>query len=564
MAEANKLPTRAAGKGRALFPDARSGEHPWILTEEDPGDGWTAIGLVAKDWTKTEGGIGMPGTPNATIRYRWDSKNIWMRTQFGLQAIPETLNLVIHHDEDVVVYLNNEEIYRGQGFLTDYKVVPLGEKAIQVLQTGKNVIAVHCMNRGGGQFIDLNLTTGSAAGEPLPVPEILKRGGGKLAEALKKASGRDLAKEHHDRRQEIERLRRQPAGTPILAVKEFNNSPADLHVHIRGSAHAKGDPVVPAFPVVLSADPQAPEATIPGEYVREASSGRRRALADWMTDPGNPLTSRVMVNRLWQHHFGRGICPTPSDFGRLGEQPTHPELLDHLARELMRRGWSLKEMHRYLMTSNTYRMSSKPDSSGQTADPANHLFWRFNMRRLTAEELRDSLLAVTGELNLEMGGPPVFHPLPQEVLATSSKPGSVWSKSPPEQANRRTIYVKVKRSLRVPMLADHDMADTDNTCAARFSTTVPTQALGMLNSAWVNERAARLGNRLRAEAPDNPDAQIRLGLSLALQRPPADPEIAHLNQLHQKLESDLGLNPTDSLNRLCLVILNLNEFIYLD
>ena len=174
--------------------------------------------------------------------------------------------------------------------------------------------------------------------------------------------------------------------------------------------------------------------------------GKRRALADWLTDRRNPRTARVMANRLWQYHFGRGIVPTPNDFGKLGEPATHPELLDWLAAELMEGGWRLKPMHRLIVLSSAYRMSSRATRE-LAADPANRWFWRFPMRRLTAEEVRDSILAVSGELNLKAGGPSIYPPIPREVLAGQSMPGQGWATSPPDEAARRSVYVHVKRSL---------------------------------------------------------------------------------------------------------------------
>src|SRR5262249_45920305 len=161
-----------------------------------------------------------------------------------------------------------------------------------------------------------------------------------------------------------------------------------------------------------------------------ASSGRRTVLADWLTSPANPLTARVMANRVWQYHFGRGLVRTPNDFGLQGARPTHPELLDWLATALVENGWRIKPLHRLLLTSSAYRMSSAGDPRGLAADPANDRFWRFDMRRLTAEEIRDAILAVSGNLNAKMYGPGTYPEIPQEVLAGQSMPGRGWGKSP--------------------------------------------------------------------------------------------------------------------------------------
>ena len=356
----------------------------------------------------------------------------------------------------------------------------------------------------------------------------------------------------------IEQLRKQaPKDEKALSVSE-SGRPPDTFLLRRGNPRVQGDKVEPGYPAVLGVpDPDLSKAA------KGRSSGRRTVLADWIASPKNPLTARVMANRLWQHHFGRGIVPTSSDFGRLGEAPTHPELLDALAAELVARGWRLKDMHRLLMTSAAYRASSKDVAAALAKDPANELFWRFPMRRLLAEELRDSILAVNGTLNLKAGGPSVYPPLPKEVLSTSSTPKSVWGTSTPEEAARRSVYIKVKRSLVVPLLAAHDVADTDSSCAVRFATTVPTQALTLLNSEFMNEQAALFARRLEREAPGDVDAQVRLALRAVTQRAPAAPEVARGRALVDALRGD-GLEPGKALAAFCLMALNLNEFVYLD
>src|SRR3954453_9679448 len=206
-----------------------------------------------------------------------------------------------------------------------------------------------------------------------------------------------------------------------------------------------------------------------------------------------------MVNRIWQYHFGRGIVRSPNNFGLQGDKPTHPELLDWLAAELLRQGWRLKPLHRLIMASNAYRMSSREDPEALKKDPVNDLFWRFDMRRLGAEEIRDSILAVTGTLNLKMYGPGVYPAIPAEVMAGQSQPGKGWGQSSPEEQARRSVYVHVKRSLLVPILESFDVAETDRPSPVRFATTQPTQALAMLNGAFLNQQAELLAARLRGE-----------------------------------------------------------------
>jgi hypothetical protein len=213
-------------------------------------------------------------------------------------------------------------------------------------------------------------------------------------------------------------------------------------------------------------------------------------------------------------------------------------------------------------------MTSAPNPEAFAKDPRNKLMWRFNMRRLTAEEVRDSLLAASGTLNLEMHGPGIFPKLPQEVILTASMNKSLiesgmWGESTPEQASRRSVYVQIKRSLMLPQLTDFDFAETDASCPVRFSTTQPTQALGMLNSEFVHEQASKLAARLRTEASD-PAAQVRRGFEIATQRPASDADVAAGLQFLDEMQAKAGDSPEKALDRFSLLLVNLNEFMYLD
>ncbi|MCA8975855.1 MAG: DUF1553 domain-containing protein, partial [Planctomycetes bacterium] len=268
-------------------------------------------------------------------------------------------------------------------------------------------------------------------------------------------------------------------------------------------------------------------------------------------------------NRVWMHHFGRGISRTPNDFGKLGEAPTHPELLDWLASEFVARGARLKDLHRLIVTSATYRQSSAPRDDALATDPVNDLFSRAPIRRLTAEGVRDSILAVGGRLNLEMGGPGIYPEMPRAVLETSSRPDAAWGRSSPEQAARRSIYVHVKRSLVMPLLQAFDLADADTSCPVRFVTTLPTQALTMLNSDFLNQQAAILRDRVVAER-DSLEQRLARGLELVTQRPARDEEVEALSRLHAELGTEHGCDADEALRLCCLTLLNLNEFVYVD
>ncbi|HKB42359.1 MAG TPA: DUF1549 domain-containing protein [Gemmataceae bacterium] len=363
-------------------------------------------------------------------------------------------------------------------------------------------------------------------------------------------------------RRELEALQRgTPTGRELaLSINHCLVNPPATHVLVRGSAHVPGARVEPAFPTVLGRP--APAIPAPGKDAR--SSGRRRVLADWIASPDNPLTARVLVNRLWQHHFGRGIVASSNDFGKFGVLPTHPELLDWLADEFVKGGWRLKWMHRLLLLSSAYRMSTQASAAGLKADPANALLWRFNMRRLTAEEVRDSMLTVSGRLNPKMGGPSIYPPLSREVLAGQSMPGQGWGRSSPAEAARRSVYVHIKRSLLVPILSQHDQADTDSSCPVRYTTTVPTQALGMLNGQFSNEQAEAFAERLRREAPGDLDRQVRRAVRLTTGRMPPPDEVRKDVAFVRALQEKARLDEATALRQYCLLLLNTNEFIYLD
>ena len=565
LEKAGVLGQGASSPVTTLVEDARKGGVEWSYTNEKPSDDWREVGFVNKSWFKGRSGFGRGKPPGSVEVTEWKTSEIWMRTTFGLETLPESLVLDIHHDEDVEVYLNGNLIHEAKGFLTAYETVELPKAAMNALQTGRNVIAVYCRQSGGGQYIDLALRTGVAATDSFA--NLLAGSGLKEhAPAIRKHGGKDLVADYKRINDQITNWRKAEAGAAINAVTESGPDPGPMPIHARGSAHAPGEPMVPGVPAVLTpegSDPK-PLAATAVERDGRASSGRRLELAKWMVDPSNPLTSRVMANRIWQHHFGRGIVATTSDFGKLGEKPTHPELLDWLAGQFIKSGWDMKAMHRLILMSRTYRLSSEPESANLEKDPRNLNFWRYDMRRLTAEELRDSILAVSGNLNLKTGGDWVYPPLPAEVLATASRPGAGWPVSQdPAEHFRRSLYVHVKRSLRYQMLADFDQADTDTGCAVRFTTTVPTQALSLLNSAFVNDQARILASRMR-EAGGDLRGQIASGLRVVLQRDAREDELAHLLTFHSELREKSGLSEEAALDRIALLALNLNEFIYLD
>jgi hypothetical protein len=227
--------------------------------------------------------------------------------------------------------------------------------------------------------------------------------------------------------------------------------------------------------------------------------------------------------------------------------------------------WSIKKLHRAILLSNAYRMSSAPDASALARDPENNAFWRFNPRRLSAEEVRDSILAVSGNLNPKMGGPSIHPTIPKEVLAGQSIPGNGWDlKCPPEERARRSVYVHIKRSLTVPILSAFDSADVDSSCPVRFSTTQPAQALSLLNSEFLQEQSALFAAHLKQKAGADPAAQVRLALKRATQREPTAAEVDRGLRFIARMKAQHAQKDDDALKLFCLLALNLNEFIWID
>ena len=318
---------------------------------------------------------------------------------------------------------------------------------------------------------------------------------------------------------------------------------------IRGDPFSPGSPMSPGFLTVATYGD--PPTALPRPDGR--TSGRRLALAEWIASRDNPLTARVMANRIWHHHFGRGIVRTLDNLGRMGDAPTHPELLDYLAVEFMDRGWSVKEMHRLLMTSEAYRMASAhEDADSRAADPENRLLWQYRPQRLEAEALRDAIMTVSGAIDLTVGGQPVFPHVPQELLL-AARNGYWDNQEDGPDVWRRSVYVFRRRSLSFPFFETFDLPDQNQTAAARNVSTVATQALTLMNNEFVLNQARLFAERLERAAPGDIDRQVDLAYRIALTRPPAAEEA--------RVARDLV--SSQSLVDLTHVMLNLNEFLYL-
>jgi hypothetical protein len=342
---------------------------------------------------------------------------------------------------------------------------------------------------------------------------------------------------------------RAPEHYPVANVLAHEEVVPDTHILYKGDFKKKGEKVEPGYLSALN----------PGPPIHEPKDvlfvpQRRKALALWLTAPNQPLLGRVMVNRIWQGHFGEGIVRTPNDFGRQGEAPTHPELLDWLAVEFADRGWSIKQMHRLMMLSSTYRSSSVTDDDTLKQDPENHYLTRMNRRRLDADSIRDTILAVAGTLNLKMGGVGVIPPLSREEILAARMP-NLWPANPdPAEHNRRSIYLQMKRSMTLPILQIFDAPDTSASCPRREKSTVAPQALALMNGESTAAQAEQFAARVLKQAGANPDAQVDTSWRLAFARTPSAAERqTALDYLHR-----------NSLQRLCLLIFNMSEFIYVD
>ncbi|MBL9166704.1 MAG: PSD1 domain-containing protein [Verrucomicrobiales bacterium] len=365
-------------------------------------------------------------------------------------------------------------------------------------------------------------------------------------------------------------------GSEVFGWTDASPTPPPLPLLVKGDPKRPSKPVAPA---TLSFLPQLSREITPAPAGSKTSQ-RRRQLAEWIADPKNPLTARVWVNRLWQFHFGQALVRSPDNFGFTGEKPTHAELLDWLADELVAGGWRAKRLHKLLVLSETYRQSSIHPAQERYAqeDFANHLWWRAERRRLDADALRDGLLSVSGTLDLrKMGGPSFAPVISPDALEGLSMKGQAWKASPAEEQGRRSIYMFSKRSLLSPMATVFDFPDTTLPCGQRDVTVVAPQALALLNNATVHEQSRALARRvMSASASQDARSRITKAWQLALGRVPAAAETAAaIAHLQRQRDHFLSQTPAPkqapaadpdllALSSLCHVLLNSNEFIYVD
>lgn len=360
--------------------------------------------------------------------------------------------------------------------------------------------------------------------------------------AAVKAEREKLRKQLHD----VEATVPDPLPAAYSYVNTGEPAPPSFVLRL-GDPHSKLQPVDPALPYVIRA----------AYAIPKASEGRRTAFANWLASPENPLTARVMVNRIWQFRMGDGLVRTPNDFGTMGDKPESHALLDWLAAEFMADGWSVKAIDRLIVTSNTYRQSSAPDEAKARVDPQNRLFWRMNRKRFDAEMIRDTTLSVSGTLSPEAGGRPVKIPIEPEVydlIFTEYERDGLWPVNPDRNVqNRRGIYLYNKRSVRLPLFTAFDQPDAITSCPVRPVSTHALQALSLFNSGFMQEVSQAFAARLEKSCGKNRGCQINSAWLLALSRRPRPEE----NQLAQKFFKSGGTLPD-----FCLALFNRNEFLY--
>ena len=368
----------------------------------------------------------------------------------------------------------------------------------------------------------------------------------------------------------------KPPDAPVAqAMIDNGKDSPKTHVLAVGVYDAYKEEVQPGFLSIL--DPSDATITPPAAV---NSSGRRSALANWMADPANPLTTRVMTNRIWHYHFGRGIVGSPSDFGVMGERPANKDLLEYLTATFVESGWSIKKMHRLIMLSNTYRQSAQFNPEAAKVDPEDKLVWRYNRHRLEGESIRDAMLEVSGRLNLKMGGRGVFPPLPEGV-----DPRGGWKRNEdPDETQRRSIYTFVRRNVRYPMFEVFDMPDTHESCPRRATTVTAPQALELLNNELVLDWSRSLAGRVLNDGGMTPESEVDRAYKFTFSRSPTEAErkeaLEFLNKqsaiLAERMASDDKTPLPDHLPQgaekvraaalvdLCHALLNSNEFVYMN
>jgi hypothetical protein len=363
-----------------------------------------------------------------------------------------------------------------------------------------------------------------------------------------KFTGEDRAR-IDELKKEIDALKKQAPEEPEMACAVEEGEIVNQKVFIRGDYHSEGEDAPKAFPLILAAQTKQPAIN--------GGSGRLQ-LAEWIVQPEHPLTARVMVNRIWAWHFGEGIVRTPDNFGKMGEQPTHPELLDFLARKFIESGWSIKSMHRLIMLSSVYQMSSHASDRAFAADTENRLFSRFNRRRLTVEEMRDGMLAIDGSLDLTMGGGL------QSGVGTDGENDNKRLSVNPEKLNRRTVYLPLRRANLPTLLNLFDFGDATTSSGKRQLTNVATQALFWMNSEFLTERSKRFAHLLLERKDASDEELVKTAYLRIVNREATEEEIKQAVDFISGFKGKYSKDRLDAWQSFCRVLMSSNDFNYVD
>lgn len=547
----------------------------WQLLPEVPSDPeWTFPSYVPAEYKLSRSPFSTPDA-GVTVLFRearqdedytpvlHEEVSVAMRHEFRLTELPEQLIFYAQGRllSELEIFFNGVSTYSGAAeFRGPYVIIPFSREQIRHLTTGKNVISIVVTPKDPkhGYWFDPGFYYNAVAS--LSVDDLVTLNPDLIGDVY--------GDSFQDRIVPLVATKKERFAKPgnrYFSVDEHLNAKSG-RIHLRGSVHGEGPEVPMVLPAVFTEGAKIEGPSLEAQkaqFKKTKTTGRRLILAQWLANEKNPLTARVMVNRLWQHCFGLGLVASANDFGLLGEAVSNQALLDWLAVEFMESGWDIKHMLRLMMTSSTYQMSVQAQAEALSIDSQNRLHWRHNPRRLTAEEIWDTLLLVQGKLNYDLGGEPVRPKMPEAVLAGSSRPDIAWPETVGESANKRAVYIAVKRSIQLPLLAAYDAPQRDATCPTRFATTVPTQALTMLNSERVNTAAKEFAADLADEYADL-DAQIIAAFERALGRAPSVKEKVALLELSDDLNKIHAVPQSNLLERICLILLNLNETIYLD
>jgi len=561
-------PKPNAWKYRDYVIDAFNSDKPYdrFLTEQLAGDelaGTTRESLTATGFYRLGSWDDEPADPLQAVYDGYDD----LITTIGQGMLGLTLNCARCHDHKIDP-IPQKDYYQMVAFLRD--VTPFGTRSDEKSNSQIDVSGEELTKQSKALKQKIKETRDA-------IRDLEELGIAKMSDEDKKAAkspDRDkVARERlkaqlepaqWDEYQLLKRfqedVRKEFEGLPLdyrLGLAKCDPNPEPTHVLMRGSPQAPGDVVEPAFPKLFGEEkPQMGEPS-------STSAGRRLKLAEWIVAPTNRLTGRVIANRIWQRHFGRGIVRSSNNFGQLGDPPTHPELLDFLAQQLVRMDWQLKPLHRMMLMSETYRLSSIGDPESVLRDPANDSFSRFNVRRLSAEEIRDTVLTVSDRIHWQKHGPSFYPEVSDDVKAGQSVPGNGWGNSKAADKARRSIYIYIKRSLIPPELSVFDFPETDSSCEARFLTTQAAQAMNMLNGEFMQEQAGHLAQHASRHGRSIDD-QLKTAIESAYARPAIDEEIERAKKRLATLQRRFELSQSQAFREYCLVLLNSNEFIYLD